>query len=420
MNIERIVWNGRGAAGEAARIRALSTPSTEVEDGAAAIVAQVREGGDEALRELTAQLDATDLSPSEVELRVEAADIERARAEVDPGLVGALEVAARNIESVARAELEASAEADAELPQGQRVSVVSRPVASAGIYAPGGRAPYPSSVLMCCVPARVAGVDRIVVATPPAADGRVQPEVLAACAIAGVHEVYAVGGAQAIAGLAYGTEAIATVDIVVGPGNRWVNAAKRLVFGDVGVDGIAGPTELVVVLDAGADPQHLALDLLAQSEHGPDGLLAAISADPSALASLSGQLEQLAAERPSVDDARVILVAVPDLGTAIELADAIDAADAALAADRVAGCVFFGPGGGAAFGDYAAGSNHVLPTGGSARFGGPLGVGAFRRRTSVVELPDEAIAGLAPRVAALARAEGFDVHGESAEARSTG
>ena len=427
MNVDRIGWNGRDVAAEAARIRALSPPSSEIEEGAAAIVADVRERGDAALRELTARLDALDLDPEQLVLRVDPAEIERARAEADPELVGALAVAARNIESVARAELEASADAAADLPQGQRVSVVSRPVASTGIYAPGGRAAYPSSVLMCCVPARVAGVDRIVVATPPAEDGRVHRGVLSACSIAGVSEVYAIGGAQAIAGMAYGTETIDPVDVVVGPGNRWVNTAKRLVFGDVGVDGIAGPTELVVVLDAGADPQHLALDLLAQGEHGPDGLLAAISADPSALASLSDQLETLAAERPSAADARFILVAVPELGGAIELADAIapehlelaiEVGDPALAADRVAGCVFFGPGGGAAFGDYAAGSNHVLPTGGSARFGGPLGVGAFRRRTSVVELPDQAIAGLAPRVAALARAEGFDVHGESAEARS--
>jgi histidinol dehydrogenase len=217
------------------------------------------------------------------------------------------------------------------------------------------------------------------------------------------------------------------VDVVAGPGNPFVNAAKRLAFGDVGIDGVAGPSELLVVLDANADARSVGLDLLAQAEHGPDGVLVAVSADGEALDALAAQLESLVADRPTVADAPIALVQAPDLGAAIELADAVapehlelalDVADARLAADRIAGCVFFGPYGAVAFGDYAAGSNHVLPTGGGARFGGPLGVGTFRRRTSVVELSAEAAAGLAPRVGALARAEGFHVHGESAEARS--
>jgi histidinol dehydrogenase len=236
-----------------------------------------------------------------------------------------------------------------------------------------------------------------------------------------------VGGAQAIAALAYGTETVDPVEVVAGPGSRHVNAAKRLVFGDVGVDGIAGPSELVVVLDAAADPRHVALDLLAQAEHGPDGLLVAVSPDAGALDALAAELRNQAAERPGVAEAPAALVLAPELGAAIELADALapehlelalELADARLASDRVAGCVFFGPCGAVAFGDYAAGSNHVLPTGGAARFGGPLGVGAFLRRTAVVEVPPEAAAGLAPRVAALARAEGFGVHAASAEARS--
>jgi histidinol dehydrogenase len=292
---------------------------------------------------------------------------------------------------------------------------------------PGGRAAYPSSALMCCIPARVAGVDRIAVASPPGPDGRVAQVVLAACAVAGVDEVYAIGGAQAVAALAYGTTTVPPVDVIVGPGNRYVNAAKRLVFGLVGIDGIAGPTELVVVLDGSSNPRWVALDLLAQAEHGTDCLLVAICADGDALDGVDEELRGLAPERESVADATVALVAAPDLGAAVELADAIapehlelalDAADARIAADRVAGCVFFGPTGAVAFGDYSAGSNHVLPTGGAARFGGPLGIGAFRRRTSVIELPPAAAAGLAPRVAELAGAEGFPVHGESAEARA--
>jgi histidinol dehydrogenase len=426
MRLERSSWDGADARAEAARLRALAPDAREADARAAAIVGEVREGGDRALRELTARLDATDLAPGQVELRVQPEAVAEARSEAPAELVGALEVAARNIESVARAELAAASDADIGLPQGQRVSIVGRPVGAAGVYAPGGRAAYPSSVLMCCIPARVAGVGRVAVASPPAPGGPVRPEVLAACAVAGVQEVYALGGAQAIAAFAYGTETIAPVDVVAGPGSPYVNAAKRLVFGDVGVDGVAGPSELLVVLDAAADPVHLALDLLAQAEHGPDGLLAAVSADAGALGALEVELAALAAARASVSDALIALVQAPDLGDAIDLADAvapehlelaIDVVDPALASDRVAGCVFSGPQGAAAFGDYAAGSNHVLPTGGAARFAGPLGVGAFRRRASVVAIGPEAAAGLAPRVAALARAEGFDVHAESAEAR---
>jgi histidinol dehydrogenase len=427
MRLERLSWDGTDARAEAARLRALAPDARQADARAAAIVGEVREGGDRALRELTARLDATDLEPEQVELRVEPEAVAEAHSQAPSELIGALGVAARNIESVARAELAAASDADVGLPQGQRVSIVGRPVGAAGLYAPGGRAAYPSSVLMCCIPARVAGVGRVAVASPPAPDGAVRPEVLAACVVAGVQEVYALGGAQAIAAFAYGTETIAPVDVVAGPGSPYVNAAKRLVFGDVGVDGVAGPSELLVVLDAATDPAHLALDLLAQAEHGPDGLLAAVSADAGALGALEVELAALAAARASVSDALIALVHAPELGDAIDLADAvapehlelaIDVVDPALASDRVAGCVFSGPQGAAAFGDYAAGSNHVLPTGGAARFAGPLGVEAFRRRASVVEIGPEAAAGLAPRVAALARAEGFDVHAESAEARS--
>ena len=429
MRVERIAWDGSDARARARAIRALVPAAQEIAATVAGIVAEVRERGDAALRELSVRLDATAVAASELALRVDPAEIERARAGADPSLVGALEVAARNIGSVARAELEAASDARAVLPQGQTVSVLRRPVRSAGVYAPGGRAAYPSSVLMCCVPARVAGVDRIALASPPGTDGSVHPATLTACSVAGVEEVYALGGAQAIAAFGYGTETVAAVDVIAGPGNRFVNEAKRAVFGHVGVDGVAGPSELAVVLDGAADPRSVALDLLAQAEHGGESLLVAISASGAALDALSEQLEALASERKMEAGILVGVVASPDLALAIELADALapehlelalESADERLAAERVAGAVFFGPGGAVAFGDYAAGSNHVLPTGGAARFGGPLGVGTFRRRSSVVELPPEAVSGLAPRVAALARAEGFEVHAESAEARSAG
>jgi histidinol dehydrogenase len=397
-----------------------------VDTEARRIVKEVRSRGDEALRELTARFDAPEVAPGELVLTIDRGELERAKGELEADVQGALEVAARNIQGVARAELGRAGTTRVELAQGQAVTLASNAVASAGIYAPGGRGAYPSTVLMCCIPARVAGVGRVVVATPPGPDGSVNPVVLGACAIAGVDQVHPVGGAQAIAALAYGTESVDRVDLVAGPGNVWVNAAKRAVFGDVGVDGVAGPSELVVVMDASANPTWIALDLLAQAEHGEGGLLAALCPDRAALDRVADELERLVQDRPSAAEIAATLVEAPDAAAAVYLGDALapehlelalEQTDTRLAADRVAGAVFLGPAAAVAFGDYAAGSNHVLPTGGAARFSGPLGVNTFRRRTSVVELPAQAAAGLAPRVNTLARAEGFPVHGESAEAR---
>ena len=335
--------------------------------------------------------------------------------------------AARNIAALARAEAQAALRpVSVELEAGQRIEVGASPVASAGVYAPGGRGAYPSSVLMGAIPARAAGVARIAVASPASAGGRPADAVLAACAIAGIDEVYAIGGAQAIAALALGTETVAAVDVVVGPGNRYVTEAKRLLAGRIGIDGIAGPSELAAVADGTADPELLALDLCAQAEHGDDGLLVVISPDPALLDLVGERATALAAERPSVASPALALVTAPGLELALSLADelapehlelAFEGADEASARGRVAGCVFVGAGGATAFGDYAAGSNHVLPTGGAARFGGPLGSGAFMRRTAVVHVGSAAAAQLAPHVAAIANAEGFPVHGESALAR---
>jgi histidinol dehydrogenase len=282
---------------------------------------------------------------------------------------------------------------------------------------------------MCCIPASVAGVGRICVASPPGAAGRPDAGVLAACFLAGVDEVYAVGGAQAIAALAFGTETIDPVDLIAGPGNRYVTEAKRLVWGKVGIDGFAGPTELMVVADGMANPEWIALDLCAQGEHGDDSPLIVASADLALLDRVAELVSGLVPDRPSVADATLILVYTRGLEAALTLADAVapehlelafEGADETVARARVAGCVFVGTGGGAAFGDYAAGSNHVLPTGGAARFGGPLGPGTFRRRTSVVTLPSASASALPEHVAALARPEGFTVHGESAQVRARG
>src|SRR5438093_3027457 len=262
---------------------------------------------------------------------------------------------------------------------------------------------------MCCIPARVAGVARIALASPPGATGRPNAAVLAACAIAGVDEVYAVGGAQAIAAFAFGTETIPRVDIVAGPGNRYVTGAKRAVSDAVGIDGIAGPSELMVVADGTANPDWVALDLCAQAEHGEDSPLIVASPDLALLDRIEELVEELAAARSTVADAPLALVATTGLERALTLADAVapehlelsfEGVDENAARARVAGCVFIGRGGAAAFGDYVAGSNHVLPTGGAARFGGPLGPRTFRRRTSVVTLPRAAATALAPYDAA--------------------
>jgi histidinol dehydrogenase len=281
---------------------------------------------------------------------------------------------------------------------------------------------------MCAVTARVAGVTEIAVCTPPSvADARVHPLILAACAVCGVTEVYRVGGAQAIAALAYGTESIRPVDVIVGPGSPYVQEAKRQVSGRVGIDSIAGPSELVVVATDDVDPQLIAFDLLAQAEHGDDSALAVISPDPLLLDMVVEAVGRLGADRPSVTDALLAVIDVQDGAAGVALADAIapehlqligDDAEDLVERVRSAGCVFVGEVAGTAFGDYVAGSNHVLPTGGAARWASALSPRVFRRRMARVSLTDEAAGRLAPHGAAIARAEGFPVHGESMERRT--
>ncbi len=383
---------------------------------------EVATRGDEAVIELTNRYDATERRIES--LRVGAGDAEAALQAQPAELREALEVAAANIRAVATAQL--SEPRRVELPQGHSVSVREVPVGAAGIYAPGGRAAYPSSVLMTAIPARAAGVERIALASPPGADGRVHPLTLAAAALCGIDEIYAMGGAQAIFALALGTETVTPVDVVAGPGNSWVTEAKRSVYGTVGIDSLAGPSELMLVAGHDTDPEWAALDLCAQAEHGADSPLVVVAVEEHVLDAVAEATEKAAAERPSVADAPLALLAVPDLSDAAALANAfapehlqLFEGDAALLAEQIttAGCVFAGRLGATAFGDYAAGSNHVLPTGGAGRFFGPLGPAAFRRRISVVEMTGAAAAELAPHVDALARAEGLPVHGESAMIR---
>lgn len=419
MKARRFAWEG--AARTADRLRAWGAAAAEPVD-VAPIERRVRDGGDAALLELTARFDATERPPES--LRVDPELAAAALADLDPELLEALKLAASNVGAVAAAQL--CDPRRVELPQGHSVTVREVPVGAAGIYAPGGRAAYPSSVLMCAIPARVAGVERVALASPPGPDGTMQPQVLAAAALCGVEEIYAVGGAQAIFALAHGTETISPVDVIAGPGNAWVLEAKRAVYGTVGIDSLAGPSELMVLAGPETDPRWAALDLCAQAEHGAEGPLVAVAVEERVLEALAAAAGGAAEARPGVGEAPLGLVAVPDLAAAIDLANAyapehlelLDEGAAALA-DRVrtAGCVFAGAHAATAFGDYVAGSNHVLPTGGAGRFSGPLGPAAFRRRIATVEVPAEAAAELAPRANALARAEGFPVHGESAMIR---
>ena len=382
----------------------------------------VEDEGDDAVLRLTAKFDAPGVTLDS--LRVDLADAEAALAVLDPGMRQALEAAAANVRQVAEAQL--GEERTVQLPAGQEVTLREVPVRAAGIYAPGGRAAYPSSVLMCAIPAQAAGVARIALASPPSPDGRLHQLVLAAAALCGVEEIYAMGGAQAIFALAYGTATITPVDVIAGPGNAWVREAKRAVYGTVGIDSLAGPSELMVIAGHDSDPEWAALDLCAQAEHGPESPLVLAAVEEHVLEAIAEATERAAASRPSVADAPLALVQVREVEEAIDLANAyapehleLLETDAALLAERVttAGCVFVGRHGATAFGDYIAGSNHVLPTGGAGRYAGPLGPGTFRRRISNVEIGEAAAKELAPHVDALARAEGFPVHGESAMIR---
>jgi histidinol dehydrogenase len=419
VKVRRFEWEG--AAETAAALRswaAESAPAVDVRP----IEREVIDGGDATLLQLTALYDATERAPTA--LRVEAEEAEAALSALEPALREALETAAANVRAVAEAQL--GSETHVDLPQGQAVTIREVAVGAAGVYTPGGRAAYPSSVLMCAIPARVAGVERVALASPPGADGRLHPLVLAAAALCGVEEIYAMGGAQAIFALVHGTETITPVDVIAGPGNAWVREAKRAVSGTVGIDSLAGPSELMLIAGHDTDTAWAALDLCAQAEHGPESPLVAVAVEEHVLDAIAAATEDAAASRPSVADAPLALVQVPELEAAIELANAyapehleLLEEDAALAAGRVstAGCVFVGRHGATAFGDYVAGSNHVLPTGGAGRFSGPLGPATFRRRISQVEIGAEAARALAPQSDALARAEGFPVHGESAMIR---
>jgi histidinol dehydrogenase len=398
-------------------------PPADRPEEVAEILGAVRRRGDRAVLQFTERFDHAELGPDE--LRVDPLELERSVGKLEPALLEALQTALANVQAVAEAQLREPLVVEGR--QGQLIDLTDVPVGRAGIYVPGGRAPYLSTVVMCAVTAGVAGVPQVAVCTPPDPGGMPHPAVLAACVLCDVDEVYRMGGAQAVAALAYGTESVAAVDVIVGPGNAWVTEAKRQVFGSVGIDGLAGPSELVVICGSDADPEIVALDLLAQAEHGPDTLLALITLDEPVLQAVVAAVERLAPQRPSVTDAELRVMSLEDPRAALIAAEELAPEHLQLIGEDVeglagsvrrAGCVFVGGGSGTAFGDYVAGSNHVLPTGGAARFGSALSPATFRRRMARVSLPSDVPARLAPAGAALARAEGFPVHAESMERRA--
>lgn len=424
MRVERVtVEDAGGAPGAAAAVRGLAPAAAGVTEPVREVIEQVRSGGDRAIDELTRRFDTGGAAPWP--LRVDRLELRSALDRLPSELRSGLELAAGNVRAVALAGLD-GAERAVDLPQGQRVVLREFAVRRAAIYVPGGHAPYPSTAVMGAVTAQAAGVEEVVVCGPPGPGGEAHPAILAACALCGVDEVYRMGGAQAVAALALGTETVAPVDVVAGPGNLYVQEAKRQLSGVVGIDGFAGPSDLLVLL-AGtreADATPLALDLLAQGEHGPESLVVAVSPASGELAALAERLDRLAGQRPGSDPAACVLVATPDLEATLAFAEAFAPEHLQLAGEqaevlaprvRAAGCVFVGARCGTAFGDYVAGSNHVLPTAGAARFSSGLSTRHFRRRVAEVHLG--AVAELAAAGAAIARAEGFVVHAESMEAR---
>jgi histidinol dehydrogenase len=384
------------AAAVAAQVRRTVAETVDV----GPILAAVRERGDAAVAEFEARFGGGETRPED--LRVSPPETARALEALGEDVRVGLETAIANVRAVAEAGVDA--EAEVTLPAGQTVRLREVPVRRAAVYAPGGRHPYPSSVVMGAVTARAAGVEEVVLAAPGG-----HPTILAAAALCGVDEVHRMGGAQAIAALAYGTETIRRVDVIVGPGSLWVQEAKRQVSHLVGIDGFAGPSDLTIIASTGADPEPLRLDLMAQAEHGESSLVVAVSDDRSLL-------DALAVGVTVQTDGMEAALAFAEALAPEHLQLAGDEAEALAKRVRSAGCLFVGIESGTAFGDYVAGSNHTLPTDGAARFASGLSARHFRRRMAEVR-----IGPAAPRLARagvpIARAEGFPHHAASMEIR---
>ena len=395
------------------------------------IIDTVRSEGDEALRRYSREFDGVELS----DFRLPQEQVDAALEGLDPAFVAALEKAARQIRDFHEREVQQSWFTTRD--DGTMLGVKVTPVAAAGIYVPGGRAQYPSTVLMNAIPAKVAGVERVIMVTPPQRDAApgtcpISPYTLAAAKVGGVDEIYTIGGAQAVAALAYGTESIPRVEKITGPGNAYVAAAKRLVSGDVGIDMVAGPSEVCVLADATASPMVVAADLMAQAEHDPLAACYLVTCDAAFAEAVVRGVEQLLGASPREDitrrslDEQGIVVVAPDMPTAVAAVNTIapehlelHCADALglLGSIRNAGAIFVGAWSSEPLGDYVAGPNHTLPTGGTATFSNPLSVDDFVKRSSVICYTPEGLLADAPATQRLAHAEGLWAHALSAGLR---
>lgn len=421
-------WRERLARRRTAWRREQARVTQQVRD----ILDTVRKGGDRAVLRYTSKFDGVDLSARR--LRVSRREIEAGIRRCDAAGMDALRLAAKRIERFHRKQRLTGWSLNR---RGERLGLRVYPIARVGLYVPGGRAAYPSTVLMTGIPARIAGAPERVMCTPPDPEGRVHPWVLAAADLAGVTEIYRVGGVQAVGAMAYGTASIRPVDKIVGPGNAYVSAAKRIVFGEVGIDHIAGPSELLIVADSSARPDWAAADLLAQAEHDPDTLLGLIAVGKGSSAAVLADriVGEVKRQLGDLDRREIAAEAWSRNGMVIETSALTTAAgvaaeiqpehlslwvrDAERWVDRFAcaGAVFVGGHSPVAVGDYVAGSNHVLPTGGSARFASPLGVEDFVKRTSVVSMTRPALAKVKDAAVTLAKLEGFGGHAHSLDIR---
>ncbi|MCG6110899.1 MAG: histidinol dehydrogenase [Paracoccus sp.] len=413
--------------GFAAMLGAKREDSTDVNDAVTAIIRDVRDRGDAALCDLTARFDRLQLTPAT--LRFSPEEIAEQVARVTPEDGAALALAAERIRAYhARQMPEDASWTD---PEGATLGWRWSAVSAAGLYVPGGQAAYPSSVLMNAIPARVAGVERLVICVPTP-DGVINPLVLLAAQLSGVDEIYRIGGAQAVAAMAYGTDTIAPVDKITGPGNAYVAAAKRQVFGRVGIDMIAGPSEVLVIADGDQNPDWLAWDLLAQAEHDADAQSILITTDPAMAQAVAAAVERII---PTLERAAIAGASWRDYGTVIVVDDLDQAAalsnriapehlelcvadpDALAARCIHAGAIFLGAHTPEAVGDYVSGPNHVLPTARSARFSSGLSVMDFLKRTTMARLTPGALAAVGPAAVRLAASEGLQAHGASVQAR---
>ena len=407
-------------------ILARTEDTRDVSGIVAGIIEDVRKNGDAALLRYAREFDGAELDA----LEVPRERLDGALADLDPALRSVLEEAAENIRSFHRRQVQNGFAVSGRngVVLGQKVTPVDR----AGVYIPGGTAPLPSTVLMDCIPAKIAGCPEIVVVSPPTCGGDISPAILAAARIAGADRVFRCGGAQAVAALAYGTESVPKADKIVGPGNAFVAEAKRQVFGLVGIDMIAGPSEILVIADANSDARHLAADLLSQAEHDKNACAVLITDSALIARAVAGELEAQLASLPRREIARASLEAngriilTRDIPEAIRIANALAPEHLELCVDnpfdcldqvKNAGSIFLGRSCPEAVGDYFAGANHTLPTGGTARFSSPLSVEDFVKKSQFIYYSSSALSAASGKIAAFARQEGLEGHARSALAR---